>query len=70
MKIKIEADGLLSIERVGHWRKQKCPYRDNGTHCGDWCPLFGEPHEYDGRQALNLCMSFLEGEITDERGVR
>ncbi len=66
MKITITNEGYLRLERAGRLRDQRCTH--NGQRCGDWCPIFGEPHDYDGRQALNLCMSFLEGEITDERG--
>jgi len=34
--------GYLKIERTGKMALQLCPLRE-GTPCGDWCPLFGEP---------------------------
>ncbi len=52
MKIKINREGLLWIERKGVMKEQICPYCSSaiwsGTSvvrakCGDWCPLFVEP---------------------------
>ena len=72
MKIRIDNNGWLSVERAGKFKDQKCPHdQDNLVHCGDWCPLFGEPHNWEtGSQAINLCMNFIHGEITDERGTK
>ncbi len=47
MKGKINKGGLLSIERVGKLKDQICIFDSDpltgSAHCGDWCPLFGEP---------------------------
>ena len=50
MKIRIDRDGWLEIERAGFMKLQECPYdvetEDCGrARCGDWCPLFGELEE-------------------------
>ena len=69
MKIKIDADGILWIERAGVLKEQFCPFDpgdgdDKCVMCGDWCPLFGEP--FDG--GLTICQGrTLRGEIADER---
>ena len=62
MKLKIDKDGNLHIERAGRWKKQTCPH---AGLCGDHCPLFGEPDQ-DG---IEICgPTNLTGEIVDERG--
>lgn len=55
MKIKINKDGVLEIERAGKFKKQSCRFSGfytigNQSHlktqlevCDDTCPLFGEP---------------------------
>jgi hypothetical protein len=43
MKIIIDEHGDLYIKRVVRLKKQTCPFDADGTLCGDWCPLFGEP---------------------------
>ena len=43
MKIKIDNEGYLWIERKGKMKDQFCPYDSDMSHCGDWCPLFLEP---------------------------
>jgi len=55
MKIKIDKDGYLWLERAGKMKAVKCPedhytekepYRSVSFHkhwsCGDWCSLFRE----------------------------
>ncbi len=63
MKIKINKDGSLEIERAGRGRKQYCPFVLEAVDCGDWCPLFGEPEIFtkekfnqdrDGDTTVNL----------------
>ena len=51
MKILIDEDGRLHIERAGVYRQQTCPYTFNGfwMGCGDWCPHFGEPTTFPFR---------------------
>ena len=39
MKLKIDENGYLYIERAGKMREQVCPY-GCGRGCGDWCPHF------------------------------
>lgn len=43
MNGKINERGILEIERAGTYKEMYCPYDTEGTRCGDWCPLFGEP---------------------------
>ena len=45
MKIQIDKNGCLFVERAGKMAKQYCPRSqgDSQSPCGDWCPLFGEP---------------------------
>lgn len=38
MKIKIDNQGSLWLERVGNLKIQECPYRKHW--CGDKCPKF------------------------------
>jgi hypothetical protein len=67
VKIKIDKDGALWIERAGKWKDQSCPHRFYS--CGDHCPLFSEPMREEGYAAIDICDHHrLEGEITDERG--
>jgi hypothetical protein len=66
MKIKIDKDGYLWIERAGKMKKQFCPYDSiNEGYCGDWCPLFDD----SDRKYLCLCNnSFPTTVAVDERG--
>lgn len=44
MKIEIDEEGHLLLERGGEMKSQFCPYQPRSlVQCGDWCPLFGEP---------------------------
>jgi hypothetical protein len=50
MKIRINKNGYLEIERIGKWKRVLCPLdsirADTAcSTCGDWCALFGEPEE-------------------------
>ena len=82
MKIKINRDGGLEIERAGVYNKQYCPFfacsEAEGfqfSYCNDSCPHFGEPsgvtHKDDVAPMigeLHLCHNkILNGEIIDER---
>ena len=77
MKGKLTEYGSLKIYRGGKWKHQACPYGGHQTDgdpvawCGDWCPLFGEPHDnYNGEVRLKLCQDrelFFEL-FADERG--
>ena len=76
MKIKIDENGLLSLERAGKMKPQRCPYKANYSTleitCGDWCPAFGEPY---GTETIFLCLCREVGDelqckqedFTDER---
>jgi len=78
MKGRINFLGHLQIERAGKLKDAFCPFADRETHCGHWCPLFGEPSNEvvidieDGavdRVALPICKKvLLFEELTDERG--
>ncbi len=58
MKGRINKTGTLSIFRCDEWREQGCPFHKHVRHCGDWCPLFGEPKSYVGGYAeweISIC---------------
>ncbi|HPT70839.1 MAG TPA: hypothetical protein PLE74_00995 [Candidatus Cloacimonadota bacterium] len=70
MDCKISSDGFLFIKRAGTFKKQACPYDKDGGCCGDWCPLFLEPHESPntGRVQLSLCHAeIICDDFKDER---
>lgn len=78
-KIKIDEDGYLWIERAGEMKIQMCPHdtsdRDSNRAepCGDWCPLFGNPHLVpSGQYLLALCGGakwFVDADcLEDQRG--
>ena len=82
MKIRIDKDGLLQLERAGKMASQSCPHQQgtikHAIACGDWCPLFTEPQKYrddafDDKPmtvSLVLCKNIWEVAIedfTDER---
>lgn len=69
MKIRINKNGFLNLERNGVFKPQLCPKQampssESDVFCGDWCPLFGEPI---ADSELRLCDAYLSGEIIDER---
>lgn len=48
MKIKIDIEGKLFIERKGKFKVQICPFtitEQYGRYCSNDCPLFGEPED-------------------------
>lgn len=66
MKLKIDSEGKLLIERAGKWVNQFCPFNSENNYCSDSCPLFGEPEG----STLKICdIKTLFGQITDERGI-
>lgn len=78
MKIQIDKDGKLLIERAGKMKSQVCPFSfysahiDDWVYCGDWCPLFKEPWFPDNCYVMiNLCQSVSWdckiSDFTDER---
>jgi len=52
MRIKINSDGFLLIERAGMFKTQDCPYCPTVASCGDWCPMFGDPEKEDSDSRL------------------
>jgi len=76
---KLNAGGVLEIERAGRFKMQECkksmvPMDGGGMDChwcGDDCSLFKEPHIHgeDGQQVfLYLCTgSWIFDEFEDER---
>jgi len=47
-KILISESGFLSLGRKGGIKQMHCVNAGNRPRmCGDHCPLFGEPEEYD-----------------------
>jgi hypothetical protein len=72
MKGKINEHGSLVLSRVGGEQVQVCPKSADDDECGDWCPLFGEPHVLAERPTftrLVLCggREWLFKEFVDER---
>ena len=71
MKIKIDKDGQLAIERAGKFKGQGCPHDNDGAKCGDWCPKFEEPIlgvDPEVNDFMVICEDkALSGEIIDER---
>ena len=80
MKIRIDENGSIEINRGGFWRPQFGPFAHPEAWCGGWCPLFGElvvgyiPKPEDccppakDSDTLTICQGrVLTGEIIDER---
>ena len=78
MKIKIDTNGDLHIHRKRGFIPQYCPKTgdlDTARTCGDWCPVFGDIQQINGRNdsvefTLDLCQAVLSGdikELVDER---
>lgn len=70
MEGKIDSKGFLYINRTEDMKGQVCPViTDYPEHpqqyCGDWCPLFGEPHA----GTLLICQGrkLIFQRFTDER---
>lgn len=79
MKIKIDKNGFLHIERAGQMKGQDCPYAsrtDYGTSsCGDWCPHFKEPHLWAKHDNIEIktckaSLSCATADFTDERNTQ
>jgi hypothetical protein len=82
MKIVIDYNGDLLIERKGVMKTQYCPYmsgNNNYVLCGDNCPHFNEPKikyvsgdiPFISMIVIELCnnkiLTCTENEFTDER---
>jgi len=72
MKIEIDKNGSLSIERKGKMKHCGCPNQQADISCGDWCPLFGEPEPSDDiiTVRLTICkktFSLLRKDFIDKR---
>ncbi|MFA5583941.1 MAG: hypothetical protein WDA09_06975 [Bacteriovoracaceae bacterium] len=54
MKIQLNSQGNLFIERAGEFKMQICPFAstEDDIPCGDHCPLFAIDED---RKALHLC---------------
>lgn len=71
MRIEIDKQGHLLLERGGRMKDQYCPHDADPASCGDWCPLFHEPHSSDGTTMVDLCRGYHwcdDNEFTDRRG--
>ena len=55
MKIQIDENGWLLLERAGGLKNQYCPKQPEDSYCGDWCPLFGEPELKGNIICISLC---------------
>ena len=75
MKIKINKNGWLEIFRLSEWKYQYCPFTrtplaDDTSHCGDWCPLFGEIIQKENEPGfIQVCKTTLTSQekIIDKR---
>ena len=69
MKAIITTNGMLDVERGKRYKEQICPYNEHmEARCGDWYPLFGEPHQMGDLTHLELCQAVLTfEEFLDER---
>ena len=72
MRIEIDKDGNLLLERGGRMKGQFCPHDPAMTNsCGDWCPLFREPDicaiedQQVGRVEIGLCHCYIQCEVKD-----
>ena len=55
-KAKIDKNGVLHFQRAGKMKETRCPNAEFAVYCGDFCPLFSEPHLIgDGRGSIRLC---------------
>ncbi len=68
----IDASGNLSIDRAGEMKEQYCPFdptildeeQSESVHCGDWCPLFGEPcYVTSDNTSIEICRRILGFEV-------
>lgn len=67
MDFKIDKDGFLSIKRGNKFKEQLCPLTEKARNCGDWCPLFGEPHkQYDEKEEIFICKKGIMRKLIDE----
>jgi hypothetical protein len=73
MNIKLGPVGELYVERSDGYQLQLCPFTPEDsahrTHCGSWCPLFGEPTKKGmDTFVLPLCHRELQIDaVVDER---
>ncbi len=74
MKVKINKEGILEIERNGEFKSQFCPFIMTSigdmVNCGDWCPLFGEPELLGHTITLEICRTKFvlnDNDFKDER---
>lgn len=80
MKIKIDGEGGLWLERCGVMKAQICPFHSPVLgakmyryNCGDWCPKFFEGHIDNIALVILQCNSPTRYELPiqnfkDERG--
>ena len=76
MKIEIDKDGYLWLERGGTMERQYCPFHGSGRLCGDWCPHFSVYHtdgSFGKMVEIVLCkdtggISVPLSNFTDKRG--
>ena len=75
MNAKIDESGYLLIARPTRLNPQYCPYNpdpETDRHCGDWCPLFGEPEYFGDKLFIILAcgrpnLEFAATDFVDER---
>ena len=54
MKIGLDANGYLYVERNGSIQEKICPYHALGRGCGLWCPHFDREVSLKERDDLGL----------------
>ena len=74
MKGHINENGWLEVTRGGEKTKALfCPYGEDESRCGDWCPMFNEPEFVYGESVdrfyIELCNNKLKfTNLMDNRG--
>lgn len=84
MRIEINKEGHLLLERGGKMKPQHCPMTrtanqyaiamsDKLEHCGDWCPLFREPYYFENDKVMEVALcrgahQCKKEDFTDRRG--
>lgn len=69
MKVKIDSNGFLKIQRGTNFKQVVCPLLTD-EWCGDWCALFGEPKLINKNILVELCyktLSVKKEDFEDER---
>jgi hypothetical protein len=76
MKIRLDKNGHLWLERAGKMKQVECPYSYNHymddfrALCGDWCAKFRENSNHPIYKNIEVCGTntpYIIEDFTDER---